>query len=130
MGGKANGANGGVERSEHARGNEHFGPAESVEQCGFAGIGISDQRDSAERNGVARLAAQRALFADVFNAGLNFADGIGEGGGIVLYFLSPGPASADRPSASACAPCPATAAFAAQAGHRRAASGQARQKII
>src|SRR4029077_991936 len=33
VGGKANGANGGIERGEHARGNQHVGAAERVEQC-------------------------------------------------------------------------------------------------
>jgi len=78
----------------------------------FAGLYI-DQRDSAERNGVARLAAQRALLRTSFDAGLNFADPIADAAASVSSFFFAWPRTPIRP-----APPPAHlhrhAAFAAR----------------
>src|SRR6266849_1766626 len=127
---KANGANRRVEGGEHARGNQYLGAAESVEQCGFAGIGVANQGDGAEGDGVARFPSQGALFAHFFDAGLNFADAIADAAAVGFEFLFDGAAHADASSASARSTRAATSALASEARHGCAAAGQARQKIV
>jgi len=58
------------------------GPAESVEQCGFASVVYPNQRDGA--SGTALRASRRSArcLRTVFNAGLNFADAIADAAAI------------------------------------------------
>src|SRR5207247_9887225 len=51
----------GIERSEHTRGHEHFGAAQSVKKCGFSGIRVTDQLDRTHRHGITRSAPQTTL---------------------------------------------------------------------
>ena len=51
---QAHGANGGIERGEHFRGSQHVGMRQRVEERGFSGVGVADQRNHAQRNSLAR----------------------------------------------------------------------------
>ena len=112
---KAHRANGGIERGEHFRGSQHVGMGQRVEERGFAGVGVADQRDHAERNGLARAAARGALAANGFDGLLDFADAVADAAAVGFEFLFARAAGADA---------------AAQAGKLFAASGEARQQII
>jgi hypothetical protein len=112
-GGKSHCADSGIERSEHARRDQHFGLAEGVEKRGFASVGITDQGYRAERHSVARLTAQRTLFAHIVDAVLDFANAIANAAAVRFEFLFTGSANADAPSATTRAACAATATLAA-----------------
>src|SRR5438132_13069204 len=51
----------GIERSEHTRGHEDFGAAESVKKRGFSGMSVAAQRDRTQAHGSPSLADERAL---------------------------------------------------------------------
>ena len=74
----------------------------ALKSVDLPGVGVADQRDRAERNGVARVAAQRALLADFVDGFLNFGDAIANAATVGLEFLFAGAADAD-----AAAPPPA-----------------------
>ena len=93
--GQAHGAHGGIERREHFRRDQHVGAAERVEQRGFAGVGVADQSHRAERHGLARLAAQRALPAQRFDVLADAADALANAAAIGFEFLFAGTARAD-----------------------------------
>ena len=122
IGRKADGANRRVERREHARRDEHFGVAERVEERRFAGVGVADQRDGAERNCITRVAAQRALLADFVDRFLNFGDAIANAATVGLEFLFARATDADAACAATGAAGAAATAFAAETRHRSALS--------
>ena len=66
----------GIERSEHTRGHEYFGAAESVKKRGFSGIRVADQRDRTQRHGITSLATQRTLLPHVVDTVLDFSHSV------------------------------------------------------
>ena len=113
--GQADGANGGIERGEHFRGGEDVGMGERVEERGFSGVGVTDQRDHAERDGLAGAAARGALAANCFDGLLDFADAVADAAAVGFEFLFARAAGADA---------------AAEARKLFAASGEPRQQVI
>src|SRR2546430_14674481 len=99
----------GIERREHPRGNQHFCPAQGIEQCGLARVCVTHQRNVPERDGVARLTPQRSLFADLINTGLDLSDAVANPAAVGFEFLFARAAHADA-SRSAARPTGATAA--------------------
>jgi hypothetical protein len=65
--GEPHGADRRIERGEHLRGNQHVRAAERVEESRLSGVGVSDQCDRPEGDGLARIAAQSALPPQRFN---------------------------------------------------------------
>jgi len=84
VGGKANGANGGIERSEHARRNEHFARLRALNNVDLPALVYPTSAIVPSGTALRALAAQRALLAHVFDAGLNFADPIADSPAISL----------------------------------------------
>src|ERR1700722_8249396 len=130
VGGETDGADRRVECREHARGDEDFGMAERIEERRFAGVGVADKRDGAQRNGVARVAAQRALLADFVDRFLNFGDAIANAAAVGFEFFFAGTANTDATCATTRTARPASAALAAKARHRGTLSGEARQHVV
>src|ERR1700682_2950545 len=97
MRGQSERTDGGIERSEHSGRNKDFSSTKSVKQCGFAGVGVSDQRDSPQRDGIASFAALRALSADIGNGGFNFVHAVADAPPIGFKFFF---ARAANPDAS------------------------------
>src|SRR5579863_52555 len=122
-------ANGGIERGEHARGNEDFGTAERVEQRRFAGIGVTNQRNRTQGHGVARLTALSALLAHIFDALFDFGNAFADAAAVGFQFLFTGSAYTDAAASTASA-TRSSNAFAALAGHRGTFASQARKHVV
>ncbi len=120
---KAQRANGGIEGGEHPGGNQDFGAAQRIEQCGFACVGIPDKRDGSEGNGIARFAPERPLFADFIDAGLNFAHAVANPPPVGFQFLFTRTTHADSSCSATRSTGTTTTTFAAQARHRRTLTG-------
>ena len=112
---QAHGAHRGIERGEHFRGGKHVGMSERVEQRGFSGVGVTHQRDHAQRHGLARAAARGALAAHGFDGFFYFADAVADAPAVGFQFLFARSARADA---------------AAQPRKFFAAPGKPRQQII
>src|SRR5262245_15696136 len=123
-------ANRRIERCEHPRGDQHFGFAECVEERGLPRVRVTDQGYRPERDGITRLAAQRALLAHIFNTVLDLANAVADTAAIRLQFLFARSANTDAACSSACAACAAATALAAEAGHRGALARKARKHVI
>src|SRR2546427_286089 len=74
--GQADGPHGGIERGEHLRRDNHVRAAESVEKSGLPRVGVTDESDRAERHGLPRFPAKRALLANGLNIPLNFLNAV------------------------------------------------------
>src|SRR6202048_5450186 len=101
MRGQSERTDGGIERGEHSGRNKDFSATKSVKQCGFAGVGVSDQRDSPQGDGIASFAALRALFANIGNGGFNFVHAVADAAAIrfeVFFARGPKPASSRPPT--------------------------------
>ena len=59
-------ADGGVERGEHARVGHDGSTGEPIEERAFAGVGVADEADGGERDGLAGAALKASRGADVF----------------------------------------------------------------
>src|SRR6476661_6772771 len=99
---QANRPDGGVQRGEHPRRNEHFGAAQGIKQSGLARVGVPHKRNRAKRDSVASFPPQSALLADVFDAILNFADAVANASPVRFQLLFSGPAYADAPRSATC----------------------------
>ena len=71
-------AGGGVECGEELVFGQDVGFGQAVEQAGFAGIGVADQREGEQAAVFARLAAGRALAADGFEPFFQGGDFLGD----------------------------------------------------
>src|SRR5207247_2673143 len=89
-----------IQRREYFRGHQDLGAAERVEQSGLAGVGVAHQRDGPQRNGIARLAAERSLLTHFVDIGLNLAHALPNPPAIGLEFFLARAANADAPRAA------------------------------
>ena len=105
----------GVERGEHARGLEHAGFGERVEQRALAGVGVADQRDDRDRHGLAALALLAADAANRLELLLDVVDAQVDLAAVGLELGFAGAARADA---------------AAELGHGVAAAGEARKLVF
>src|SRR5216683_652647 len=122
-------ANRGVKGGEHARRDENLGTAQRVKQRGFAGVGVADKRDRAQRHGIARLAPQRTLFAYAFNIFLDFRNSVANPAAICFQFFFARPANSDA-AATTTRAAGSSGSFAALAGQRSALSSEPRKHIV
>src|SRR5260370_32510563 len=122
-------ANRGIKGGEHARRDENVGTAQRVKQRGFAGVGVADKRDRAQRHGIARLAPQRALFAYAFNIFLDFRNSVANPAAICFQFFFARPADSDA-AATTTGAAGSSGSFAAPARQRRALSSAPRKPIV
>ena len=88
---------------------------ERVKERGFSGVCVTDERNHAEGNGLARAAARGALAADSFDGLLDLRDAVADAAAIGFEFLFARAACADATT---------------EAGKFFAASGEARKQII
>lgn len=108
-------ADGGIESGEHLRISQDASLGEAIEQGAFARVGITDEGDGGEGNGLALFALDTASGADFIEIRFNGLDAAGDLAPIGLELCFAGTAGAD-PSA--------------QAGHSNAAAGEAGHKVV
>src|SRR5260370_30429613 len=119
-----------IERREPSGGKQNFGAAQRIKQGGFARVRVAHEGDRPERNGVARLAPQRPLLADIITAGFDLSHAIANTAAVGLEFLFTGSTHADAPRTAAGSPGATASTFAAEARHRGSFSGQAGKHVI
>ena len=128
--GKTQRADRGIKRGKHPRRNQHLRAAQGIEQGGFACVGVTHQRDRAERDGIAGFTAQRPLLANFINADLDFADAVANPAPVGLQFLFARSAHADASGSAARSPSATSTALTAEARHRSSLSRQAGKHVI
>src|SRR5579863_2599741 len=104
--------------------------AQRVEERGLPGVGVANKRDRPERNGIARITAQRALFPYFVDRFLNLRDSIANPPPVGLKFLFTGTTNADTACATAGAARSSTAAFPTKTRHCCALASQPRQHVV
>jgi hypothetical protein len=95
--------------------SEHACVRERVKERGLPGVGVADQSDHPERNGLARAAARGALASNGFDRFLDFAHTVANAPTIGFKFLFARSSGADT---------------AAQTGKLFVTSCEARQQIV
>src|ERR1700742_1519107 len=103
---------------------------ECVEERRFPSVGVTDQRNRAKWNSIARIATKRALLAYFVDRLFNFGDAITNTAPVGFEFLFTRTTDTDAACTAARTTASATTAFAAEARHCCALSSQARKHVI
>ena len=94
-GGEGERADGGIEGGEHAGVGENSGGGDAIEESGFAGVGVTGQRNSGDGDSDAALAMQEAAGADIFEVSFEFLDTDGNAAAVGFELGFTGTAGAD-----------------------------------